>query len=185
VDFRPVERSPGAFQRSITENQALAMCHRAFGGHAQPVSVIELGYGTYNSTYRVDLGAGGRVILRAAPEPSRQSRAEGSLMRNEYASVPYLAPITTLIPSTLAVDFTHEIVGRDYLFQTMLGGVPAPDGLAAYSRPEWAPFFRQLGTITRADPRGPRRQLRPGRWPEVCPLERRLQQRTGRRRSRS
>ena len=149
MEFRPVERAPGAFQCSITEEQALAMCRQAFGAQARPAAVIELGYGAYNSTYRVDLGADRVVILRVAPEPSRQSRAERSLMRNEHASVPYLAPIAALMPSTLAADFTHQIIGRDYLFQTLLSGVPAPDGLAAYPRPEWAPFFRQMGTITR------------------------------------
>lgn len=149
LEYRLVERAPDAFQRSITEEQALAICRRAFGAQVRPVSVVELGYGTYNSTYRVDLGTDQQVILRVAPEPSRQSRAERSLMRNEHASVPYLAPIAVLMPRTLAVDFTHEIIGRDYLFQTLLDGVPAPDGLAAYPRPEWAPFFRQMGTITR------------------------------------
>jgi hypothetical protein len=149
LEFRPAERALGAFQCSITEEQGLAMCRRAFGAQVQPVSVVELGYGTYNSTYRVDLGTDRPVILRVAPEPSRQSRAERSLMRNEHASAPYLAPIAALMPRTLAIDFTHEIIGRDYLFQTLLDGVPAPDGLAAYHRPEWAPFFRQMGTITR------------------------------------
>ena len=149
MEFRPVERAPGAFQRSINEEQAVAMCRRALGAQVRPAAVIELGYGAYNSTYRVDLGADRVVILRVAPEPSRQSRAERSLMRNEHASVPYLAPIAALMPSTLAADFTHQIIGRDYLFQTLLNGVPAPDGLAAYPRPEWAPFFRQMGTITR------------------------------------
>jgi hypothetical protein len=149
VEFQPVERAPGEFQCPITQEQALAMCRQAFGAHVQPTSVIELGYGTYNSTYRVDLCTGRPVILRVAPEPSHQSRAERSLMRNEHASVPYLAPIAALMPRTLAADFTHQIIGRDYLFQTLLDGVPAPDGLAAYPRPEWAAFFRQMGTITR------------------------------------
>jgi hypothetical protein len=170
VEFRPIERTPGAFQRSITEEQALAMCRRAFGAHAQPVSVIELGYGSYNSTYRVDVGDDRPVILRIAPEPLRQSRAERSLMRNEHASVPYLAPIAALMPSTLAADFTHQIIERDYLFQTLLDGVPGPDGLAAYPRPEWAPFFRQF---------------RLGRWSQVRALARRLQELAGRPRCRS
>jgi aminoglycoside phosphotransferase (APT) family kinase protein len=149
MEFRSAERAPEAFQHSITPEQAIAMCRQAFGADVRPVSVIELGYGAYNSTYRVDLGTDRPVILRVAPEPSRQSRAERSLMRNEHASVPYLAPIAPLMPSTLAADFTHQVIGRDYLFQTLLDGVPAPDGLAAYPRPEWAPFFRQLGAITR------------------------------------
>ncbi len=45
MDFRPIERAPEAFQRSVTGEQALAMCRRAFGAQVQPVSVVELGYG--------------------------------------------------------------------------------------------------------------------------------------------
>lgn len=103
MEFRPVGRDPGAFQQSVTEDQVLAMCRRAFGDQTQPVSAVELGLGSYNSTYRVDLGADRTVILRVAPEPGRQTRAERSLMRNEHASVPYLAPIAALMPRTLMV----------------------------------------------------------------------------------
>ncbi len=149
MEFRPVERDPDAFQQSITEEQALAMCRRAFGDLAEPVSVVELGLGSYNNTYRVDLGHDRTVILRVAPEPGRQSRAERSLMRNEHASAPYLAPIAALMPRTLMVDFTHQVIGRDYLFQTLLDGVTAPDRLPDYPKPEWAPFFAQLGTLSR------------------------------------
>jgi aminoglycoside phosphotransferase (APT) family kinase protein len=79
-------------------------------------------------------------------------------MRNEHASVPYLAGVGPLVPRTLAVDFTHQLIARDYLFQTLLDGLPAPDGLSGYPRPEWAAFFRQLGTIARTinDVRGER-----------------------------
>ena len=47
-------------------------------------------------------------------------------MRNEHASIPYLAPIATLMPRTLMVDFTHEVIGRDFLFQAYLDGGPVP-----------------------------------------------------------
>ena len=149
VEFRVVERGAGAFQEGVAEEQVVAMCRRAFGDRVQPVSVTEFGLGSYNSTYRVDLAADGPVILRVAPEPARQSRAERSLMRNEHASIPYLAPIAALMPRTLMVDFTHEVIGRDYLFQTVLDGVVAPDRLPDYPRPEWAPFFAQLGALSR------------------------------------
>jgi aminoglycoside phosphotransferase (APT) family kinase protein len=149
VEFRSVERHAAAFQQPVTPEQVLAMCGRAFGDRTQPVSVIEFGLGSYNNTYRVDLAADSPVILRVAPEPSRQSRAERTLMRNEHASMPYLAPIASLMPRTLMVDFTHEVIGRDYLFQTMLDGVTAPDRLPDYPRPQWAPFFAQLGTLSR------------------------------------
>ncbi len=124
------------------------MCRRVFGSSVQVASAVELGNGMYNNTYRVDIGENRPVILRVAPEPARQYRIERGLMRNEHASVPFLAPIAPMIPRTLAADFTREIIGRDYLFQTMLDGVPAPEGIGQYPRPQWASFFRQMGQIS-------------------------------------
>jgi aminoglycoside phosphotransferase (APT) family kinase protein len=149
VEFQPINRPPDAFQQSVTSEQIRAMCQRAFGERVRIASVVELRDGTYNSTYRVDIGTERPVVLRVAPEPGRQSRAEREWMRNEHASVPYFAPIAPLMPRTLAIDFTHDVIGRDYLFQTLLDGLPAPEGLAAYPRPQWASFFRGMGTIAR------------------------------------
>jgi aminoglycoside phosphotransferase (APT) family kinase protein len=103
----------------------------------------------YNSTYLVTLGDGRSAILRVAPEPARQYRIERELMRNEYLSVPFLAPIASKIPQTLAVDFTQEIIARDYLFQTVLPGMPGPEWIGRYPRDQWPVFFRQLGDIAR------------------------------------
>jgi aminoglycoside phosphotransferase (APT) family kinase protein len=149
VEVQSIERAPGAFQQPVTREELRAMCRRAFGPRVRVGSAVELGNGMYNSTYRVDIDADRPVILRVAPEPARQFRVERELMRNEHASIPYLAPIAPLMPRTLAIDFTHEVIGRDYLFQTMLDGVPAPEGLAAYPRPAWSAFYRQLGEIAR------------------------------------
>jgi aminoglycoside phosphotransferase (APT) family kinase protein len=79
-------------------------------------------------------------------------------MRNEYAAAPYFAALGPLVPRTLAVDFTHQLVDRDYVFQTLLDGVPAADGLDAYPRSRQGSYYRQLGSITRAihDVRGER-----------------------------
>lgn len=148
MDFRPVRRPPRAFQESVTPEQVVAMCERAFGPQVRVASAVELDGGMYNTTYRVDVGQASPVILRVAPEPARQNRIERQLMRNEHAAAPYFAPIAHLMPRTLAVDFTHDLVGRDYLFQTCLAGVPAATGLDAYPRPRWTSFFRQLGSIT-------------------------------------
>jgi len=71
VEFRPIERVVGAFQESVTAEQLHAMCRRVFGAHVQVVSAVELGNGMYNSTYRIDLGVDGLVIMRVAPEPAR------------------------------------------------------------------------------------------------------------------
>ncbi|AHH99345.1 phosphotransferase family protein [Kutzneria albida] len=149
MDFRPVERAPGAFQQGVTAGQVEVMCARAFGAGTRVLAAQELGKGMYNNTYRVELAGQRPVILRVAPEPARQYRIERDLMRNEHASVPYLAPLAAMLPRTLTVDFTHELIGRDYLFQTLLDGVPAAGGLSAYPRPSWTGYFEQLGTLTR------------------------------------
>lgn len=142
------------------------MCRRAFGSDVQVVSAVELGGGMYNNTYRVEFGAEQPTILRVAPEPSRQSRIELELMRNEHAVQPYLAPIASLMPRILAVDFTHEVLGRDWMVQSVLAGVPAAEGLNARPRSEWGSFFIQLGAIARQvhDVRGPHFGSVAGPW---------------------
>ncbi|MGH3565755.1 MAG: phosphotransferase family protein [Pseudonocardia sp.] len=149
MEFRPIERTAQAFQQPVTAEQIQAVCRRVFGSATHVASAVELGNGMYNSTFRVELVGEGPVILRVAPEPGRQFSSERELMRNEYASVPFLAPIASLMPRVIAADFTHEVIGRDYLFQTLLSGVPAPDRLGDYPRSTWPGFFAQLGTITR------------------------------------
>lgn len=126
MEVRSVERATDAFQQPVTGEELRAMCRRAFGPRVRVGSAVEFGNGMYNSTYRVDIDADRPVILRVAPEPGRQFRVERELMRNEHASIPYLAPIAPLMPRTLAIDFTHEVSGRDYVFQTMLDGCRHP-----------------------------------------------------------
>src|SRR5262249_49336574 len=147
--FHIEQRHEGASAQQVTPDQMGTMCVRAFGADTRVTAAIELGTGSYNTTYRVDIGAARPVILRAAPERARRNRTEPGLVRNEPATVPHLAPIAAMLPRTLAIDFTHQVIGRDYVFQSLLDGVPAPDGLSAYPRPAWAAFYRQLGALTR------------------------------------
>jgi len=149
VRFQVVERAADSAQRPLTPAQVDAICRRAFGEQALVASAVELGDGTYNTTFRIVLDSGQEAILRAAPEPARQFRSEHALLRNEHAAAPYFAPIAALLPRTLVVDFTHDLVPRDYVIQTVVPGVPAPEGLARYERARWASFFRGLGEISR------------------------------------
>jgi aminoglycoside phosphotransferase (APT) family kinase protein len=149
VDFQPIKRDAGAFQEPVSAERIQAMARRAFGSGSEVLSAVELGGGLYNTTFRVEVAGRPPVILRIAPEPARQSRIERALMRNEHASLPFFAPIAAMMPRTLFADWTHEILGRDHLWQTMLDGVPAADALGSYPRPLWTLFHRQLGTIAK------------------------------------
>ncbi|MFJ8621933.1 phosphotransferase family protein [Kitasatospora sp. NPDC093550] len=157
MKYESIDRHPQAFQQAVPPELIEEMCRRAFGPRTEVRAAVELGDGMYNSTYRLELGGGDQVVLRVAPEPARQFRSERRLMRNEYAALPYLAPVAHLVPRVLAVDFTHQLVGRDYLFQTLLGGLPAPQGLPRHPRPAWRGFYAQLGSIAREinEVRGP------------------------------
>lgn len=71
-------------------------------------------------------------------------------VRAEYASVPWLAPIADLMPRVLAADFTHSVIGRDWMFQSLLPGTPAPELLGSYPKESHGAFFRQMGEIAAA-----------------------------------
>ena len=150
MEFRPIPRVPGAFQQLVTADEIEAICCRTFGAHTKVISATELGTGTYNTTLRVAVvGQERPVIVRIAPEPARQFTSERALMRNEYASLPWLVPIAPLIPKVIVADWSHEVIGRDYMVQTMLDGAPAAERLHTYPRSAWPTFYRQLGEIAR------------------------------------
>jgi aminoglycoside phosphotransferase (APT) family kinase protein len=152
MELSAAERSAGAFQTPVDEAVIEAVCERAFGPRTRVTSAVELKGGMYNTTYRLSIEGRERpVVLRVAPEPARQFRSERQLMRNEYATVPWLAPIAPLMPQVLAADWSQEVIGRDWMIQSFLDGAPAsgPRGLVAYPRYTWTGFYRQLGVITK------------------------------------
>jgi len=149
MEFCAVERPAGAFQEPVAADVIAAMCRHSFIAGQEVVAVVENPWGTYNNTYRVDLDGAESVMLRIAPPPTRQTRSEHALLRNEHETYKFVTPLADLVPRTIAADFSHDLIGRDYVFQSVLPGVPAPEGLPAYPRPRWASFFRQLGAITR------------------------------------
>jgi aminoglycoside phosphotransferase (APT) family kinase protein len=157
VRYQCIDRAADAFQQPIDAEVIIALCRRAFGADADVREVVELPWGSYNNAYRVVFAAGAPVVLRVAPEPARQFAVERGMLRNEYAAAPYLAPIADVLPRPLFADFTHQLLPRDYLFQSLLRGLPAPEGMRRYPRPQWASFFGQIGALARQlhDVRGP------------------------------
>ena len=99
------------------------MCERAFGNRAQIESTAELGGGTFNTEYLLTFTDGSKAVLRVAPpETANTAREDTFLMRSEHAMQPFFAPIAALIPQTLLVDFTRQLIDRDYMFQTFVEG---------------------------------------------------------------
>lgn len=147
-----IERSEGTATRrrvgpSDSELDRVVQAWTATGGPSSVESVVELRGGLYNSCFGLLTGGGGRAVLRVAPAESDQRPSERHLLRNEYASVPFLRPIADLIPSTLFADFTHQVIDRDYLIQSHLDGVPALRLLNTWSEANQHLFWRSLGSI--------------------------------------
>lgn len=141
-----------SFQEPVEPNLIIAMCRHVFGDDVNVKLITKLTHGMYNNTFKIELGglaSLSSVILKVAPSPRLQTHTENQFMRNEHLAIPYFDAISLAIPRVLFTDFTHELIDRDYMFLSVLEGIPAVDGLYAYERHEWSPFYEQIGHISR------------------------------------
>lgn len=161
------------------------MCQWGFGSSLPIDSIDELTGGTFNTTYRITFANQTKTILRVAPRQTADTYwEEALLMRREHAIQPYFAPVAALMPKTLMVDFTHQLIDRDYMFQTFLEGERWDDLWEELTPEENKTLWEQFGNITKQihDVRGESFGLpRPGfqfeRWSQtvIDRLERTLQ----------
>jgi aminoglycoside phosphotransferase (APT) family kinase protein len=135
---------------TLTTEQLTAMCQRGFGGSVRIDSVAALGGGTFNTTYLITLADKLKLILRVAPPQTTDLAWEDAfLMRSEHAIQPFFAPIAALMPKTLLVDFTQQLIDRDYMFQTFIEGERWDDVWDELTPEENNLLWTQFGNITR------------------------------------
>lgn len=152
MQFFPIRRDPDDFQQGLTPHQIQALCERAFGS-APVESARELGGGEHNNVYLVHIAKREPVILRVAPSAQRITPGrEVYSLRQEHAILPYLAALGPLLPKTLAIDFTGQVLPRDYLFQTYMSGERwfdvAKDLTQAQDDALWRALASQARTIS-------------------------------------
>ena len=134
----------------VTADHILAMCQRAFGPTVQVIAARELGGGTFNMTFLITLPEQ-KVILRIAPPPTAAlAWHEQQLMRREQHIQPFFAAVAHLMPRTLMVDFTHQVIPRDYVFQTFIEGERWDDIADSFTVEEQAQLWEQFGHITKS-----------------------------------
>jgi aminoglycoside phosphotransferase (APT) family kinase protein len=151
VEFDVIERGPGDLRQSLTPADVQAACRCAFGPDVAVASVRELGGGEFNTVYRIALAERAPVVLRVAPPPGHEfAWHEQDLMRHEHAIRPYFAPIASLLPRTLAIDFTHQVLDRDYLFQSFMPGERWKDVAGQLTPQEEKSLWRQLAQVVRS-----------------------------------
>ena len=125
------------------------------------------------------------MILRLAPPQTADTAWEDAfLMRSEHTMQPYFAPIAALMPKTLLIDFTQQLIDRDYMFQSFIEGERWDNVWDKLTSEENNSLWDQFGRIMKQihEVRGERFGLpRPGfqfeRWSQtvVDRLERTLQ----------
>jgi aminoglycoside phosphotransferase (APT) family kinase protein len=146
-----IERTPDTHQQPLSGEQIRTMCERAFGRGKNPEDVQELDGGEYNNTYLVTFAGNQQVILRVSPAPTGPFTGRGiGLMRNEHYFQPFLAPVATLMPKTLMLDFTHQLINRDYMFQTFMDGERWLDVAEELTQKENITLWQQLGRIAKS-----------------------------------
>lgn len=151
MEFLSLQHAPDDFQQPLTADQVRAVIARAFGPAAQIESARELGGGEYNTIYRIALAGRDPVILRVAPNPTQWVPwHEEQLLRHEHTIQPYFAALGPLLPRTLFVDFTRDLIDREYLFQTCLPGERWSAVAGTLSPDEEAPLWRELARIVKA-----------------------------------
>ena len=145
MKFIPIEASSAA----ITADHILVMCQRAFGSAVQVVSARELSGGTFNKTFLITF-PDQEVILRIAPPPTVDLFwHEQQLMRREQHIQPFFASLAHLMPRTLMADFTHQIMARDYIFQTFIAGERWDEIAESITLEEQLQLWEQFGRITK------------------------------------
>ena len=151
MEYTIVQRDPQAFQQSVPFEHMQAMCQRAFGQGTPIDSVRELDGGQFNNTYLIELAERDPMILRVAPAPERCIFwHERFLMRRELAMQPFLAPIAPLLPTIIMTDFTHQIIERDYMFQSWMPGAVWSEVHKALTSGEHDDLWRQFGQLVKA-----------------------------------
>ncbi len=135
-------------EKSLTTDQIMSMCQRGFGSDVQIETIQELGGGSFNTTYLVPFADQLKVILRVSPPQEADVLwDEALLMRREHAIQPYFAPVAALMPKALLVDFTHQLIDRDYMFQTFIEGERWDDVMDELTSAENGILWDQFGNL--------------------------------------
>jgi aminoglycoside phosphotransferase (APT) family kinase protein len=151
MEYTIIHRDPQAFQQAVPLAHIKAMCARAFGQGTPVDSVRELEGGQFNNAYLIELAQRNPLILRVAPAPERCIFwHERLLMRRELAMQPLLAPIAPLLPTIVMTDFTHQILDRDYMFQSWMPGEVWSEITTNLTAQEHDDLWRQFGRLVKA-----------------------------------
>lgn len=141
----------GSLKQALSVAQLEAICVRVLGSTQDIETIEELPGGTINTVYLLHRTQQPTLVLRIAPSEQHPMlfSHEHRLLPREYAAQPYLAPVGNLLPDIVFVDFTNQLIERDYMVQTAIAGDVWRDVRNTLPHEEQDILWRQFGTITR------------------------------------
>lgn len=120
-----MENKPLEMVEPLTENEIVAVAHASFGKAVRVISYTEVRGGLFNACYRLLLANPELdVILRVAPSAvDRMLEYEKTMMLREPMIYELMRNAGVPVPEVLAVDGSHTVVPRDYIFLRRVPGV--------------------------------------------------------------
>lgn len=114
--------------------------------------------GKHNTSYWVDSDAGRYVLRLAPPDSTGLLFYERDMMRQEPALHALMRARTTMpVAEIIDYDFSRMLIDRDYLFMSMLPGIPQSDARSLTRRQidrmmeQVGGYLRQLHDLTAAE----------------------------------
>lgn len=134
----------------LSIDQITTILERCFGPGSHSFQIKELSGGTFNETYLVEIPEKEKWVLKIAPPPTENTYWDDvALMRREHDSSPFFASIAPLLPKTVFADFTHQIIGRDFIVQTFIEGDRWSDVEDELTEDQNTALWRQCGAIVK------------------------------------
>jgi len=150
VKYVALERDAGYFQRLITKQQMEDICCKAFGSGSIPLSWELLTSGKFNTCYRIEIDGMDPVILRLAPSPQVIVFShEKYLLRRESSIQNIIQTASRIIPRNIFIDFSRDLIDRDYVFQPCFTGELWADISAEFSDEDNGRLWAQLALIVK------------------------------------
>jgi hypothetical protein len=112
----------------VCHADTVEVVRQAFDGARNLVAAVPMPGGQINATSLLILDGGERAILRAAPTDADASAGPSWLsphgLRREAAAIAAMPDLAHLLPVTIAHQFDDTFLGRDWVLQQVMLGVP-------------------------------------------------------------
>ena len=150
MKYVAVDRDISHFQMLITNQQINDICCKAFGHGAAPLNSELITSGKFNTCYRIEIAGMDPVILRLAPASQAVLfKHEQYLLRRESNILNTIAKASSTIPKNIYIDFSRELIDRDYVFQHCLEGELWSEISTELSEKDNEQLWAQLGPVVK------------------------------------